>query len=197
MTTRMSASRSFARRSQARSVRSLRMLVRRCRVAGKLLESNDTAWLQRADGSTATWSRRHHRSRQGGAYALQDAASVAGLLITTEAMVAQAPKKKAVAAMPGGACRTWAAWVAWASKVRFTQASSSRSQIEPEKPQANAKPQIERSAVFLSNRCNRRPGRNNGRKQRLIDKQVEDKSSQEIHLSRGLKYARSLRALIV
>jgi chaperonin GroEL len=36
-------------------------------------------------------------------HALQDAASVAGLLITTEAMVAEVPKKKASAAAPGGA----------------------------------------------------------------------------------------------
>ena len=34
--------------------------------------------------------------------ALQDAASVAGLLITTEAMVAELPKKEAPPAMPGG-----------------------------------------------------------------------------------------------
>ncbi len=34
--------------------------------------------------------------------ALQDAASVAGLLITTEAMVAELPKEKAAPAMPGG-----------------------------------------------------------------------------------------------
>src|SRR6187431_1521921 len=34
--------------------------------------------------------------------ALQDAASVAGLLITTEAMVAEAPKKESAPAMPGG-----------------------------------------------------------------------------------------------
>jgi chaperonin GroEL len=35
--------------------------------------------------------------------ALQDAASIAGLLVTTEAMVAEAPKEKAAApAMPGG-----------------------------------------------------------------------------------------------
>jgi chaperonin GroEL len=34
--------------------------------------------------------------------ALQDAASVAGLLITTEAMVAERPEKKAAPAMPGG-----------------------------------------------------------------------------------------------
>ena len=34
--------------------------------------------------------------------ALQDAASVAGLLITTEAMVAEVPKKETAPAMPGG-----------------------------------------------------------------------------------------------
>jgi chaperonin GroEL len=34
--------------------------------------------------------------------ALQDAASVAGLLITTEAMVAEAPRKESAPAMPGG-----------------------------------------------------------------------------------------------
>jgi chaperonin GroEL len=35
--------------------------------------------------------------------ALQDAASIAGLLITTEAMVAEVPKKQSAApAMPGG-----------------------------------------------------------------------------------------------
>ncbi|MCK1385347.1 chaperonin GroEL [Bradyrhizobium sp. 21] len=34
--------------------------------------------------------------------ALQDAASVAGLLVTTEAMVAESPKKEAAPAMPGG-----------------------------------------------------------------------------------------------
>jgi chaperonin GroEL len=34
--------------------------------------------------------------------ALQDAASVAGLMITTEAMIAEAPKKKEAPAMPGG-----------------------------------------------------------------------------------------------
>jgi chaperonin GroEL len=34
--------------------------------------------------------------------ALQNAASVAGLLITTEAMVADRPKKEATGGMPGG-----------------------------------------------------------------------------------------------
>jgi chaperonin GroEL len=34
--------------------------------------------------------------------ALQDASSVAGLLVTTEAMVAEMPKEAAAPAMPGG-----------------------------------------------------------------------------------------------
>ena len=34
--------------------------------------------------------------------ALQDAASVAGLLVTTEAMIAEAPKKDVGGGMPGG-----------------------------------------------------------------------------------------------
>ena len=41
--------------------------------------------------------------------ALQGAASVAGLLITTEAMVAEVPKKQSPA-MPGGVAAEWAAW---------------------------------------------------------------------------------------
>jgi chaperonin GroEL len=40
--------------------------------------------------------------------ALEDAASVAGLLITTEAMVADKPKKE----RRRPACPTWAAWAA-------------------------------------------------------------------------------------
>jgi chaperonin GroEL len=42
--------------------------------------------------------------------ALEDAASIAGLLITTEAMVADKPPRKALA--PVAACPTWAAWAA-------------------------------------------------------------------------------------
>ena len=44
--------------------------------------------------------------------ALQDAASVAGLLITTEAMIADKPEPKG---QGGGGCPTWAAWAAWAA----------------------------------------------------------------------------------
>ena len=43
--------------------------------------------------------------------ALQDAASIAGLMITTEAMVAETPKKNAAPAMPGGGgMGAWAGW---------------------------------------------------------------------------------------
>ena len=56
--------------------------------------------------------------------ALQDAASIAGLLITTEAMIADKPKKKTHLQQ----CLQWvaewvewAAWVAWACKSRFFQ----------------------------------------------------------------------------
>ena len=46
--------------------------------------------------------------------ALQDAASIAGLLITTEAMIAERPKE-APPPMPGAAA--WAEWVAWAAWI--------------------------------------------------------------------------------
>ena len=44
--------------------------------------------------------------------ALQNAASIAALVLTTECLVADKPEKKAPAAMPAAA---WAAWVAWAA----------------------------------------------------------------------------------
>ena len=46
--------------------------------------------------------------------ALQDAASVAGLLVTTEAMVAEKPERKAPA-MPGGGGMGGRAWATWIS----------------------------------------------------------------------------------
>lgn len=42
--------------------------------------------------------------------ALQGAASVAGLLITTEAMVAERPERKAAQVMPGGEGMEWDGW---------------------------------------------------------------------------------------
>ena len=47
--------------------------------------------------------------------ALQDAASVAGLLVTTEAMVAEAPKEKARRCPRCRAAAEWAAWAEWIS----------------------------------------------------------------------------------
>jgi chaperonin GroEL len=74
-------------------------------VAGKILEKKDYSWgYNAATGEYADLV-------QAGVIdpvkvvrtALQDAASVAGLLITTEAMIAEKPKKEAAApAMPGG-----------------------------------------------------------------------------------------------
>ena len=48
--------------------------------------------------------------------ALQDAASVAGLLVTTEAMVAEKPEKKP--RCPPVPAAAWAAWTGWTSKSR-------------------------------------------------------------------------------
>ena len=47
--------------------------------------------------------------------ALQDAASIAGLLVTTEAMVAELPKDKPAMPMGGGGGGGWAAWAGWTS----------------------------------------------------------------------------------
>jgi chaperonin GroEL len=73
-------------------------------VAGKLLEQKDTA-----HGFDAQKEKYRDMIKAGiidptkvVRTALQDAASVAGLLITTEAMVADAPEKDAPAAMPAG-----------------------------------------------------------------------------------------------
>ena len=49
--------------------------------------------------------------------ALQNAASVASLLITTEALIVERPKKEAPAPAPAAAAAAaWAAWAAWAER---------------------------------------------------------------------------------
>jgi chaperonin GroEL len=53
-------------------------------------------------GNSSICQRGRCRSAKVVRVALQGAASVAGLMITTEAMVAEAPKKKEAPAMPGG-----------------------------------------------------------------------------------------------
>jgi chaperonin GroEL len=74
-------------------------------IVGKLREKTDFAW-----GWNAQTGEYGDLYKQGVIdpakvvrTALQDAASVAGLLVTTEAMVAEKPKKEAVPAMPAGA----------------------------------------------------------------------------------------------
>ena len=73
-------------------------------VVGKLLESNDANW--GFDAQANEYGDLIARGVIDPAKvvrtALQDASSVAGLLITTEAMVAEKPKKKAPAIPPGG-----------------------------------------------------------------------------------------------
>jgi chaperonin GroEL len=76
-------------------------------VVGKVLESKDYAW--GFDAQTAEYSNLFAKGiidpTKVVRSALQDAASIAGLLITTEAMVAEAPKKKngAGQTLPAGA----------------------------------------------------------------------------------------------
>ena len=76
-------------------------------VVGKVLESKDYAW--GFDAQTAEYSNLFAKGiidpTKVVRSALQDAASIAGLLITTEAMVAEAPKKKngAGQTVPAGA----------------------------------------------------------------------------------------------
>ena len=73
-------------------------------VAGKILDSKEYAF-----GYNAQTEQYGDLVKQGVIdpakvvrTALQDAASVAGLLITTEAMVAELPKKETAPAMPPG-----------------------------------------------------------------------------------------------
>jgi chaperonin GroEL len=74
-------------------------------VVGKLLESKDTSWgfdAQKGEYADLVKSGIIDPTKVV-RVALQNAASVAGLLVTTEAMVAEKPEKKAPAApMPGG-----------------------------------------------------------------------------------------------
>jgi chaperonin GroEL len=73
-------------------------------IVGKILDNNDYAWGW--DAQRGTYGDMLAAGIIDPAKvvrcALQDAASVAGLLITTEAMVAELPKKAAPAPMPSG-----------------------------------------------------------------------------------------------
>ena len=111
------ASTSCCRRSRRRSVRSPRTR------ASKARSSSARSSTTSRPPTASMPRRRVCRHARAGIVdpakvvrtALQDAASVAGLLITTEAMVAEAPKKESAPAMPGG-WRRRVAWVAWTTK---------------------------------------------------------------------------------
>jgi chaperonin GroEL len=73
-------------------------------VVGKLLESKDGNWgfdAQKMEYTDLVKSGIIDPTKVV-RYALQDAASVAGLLITTEAMIAEKPEKKPMPGMPPG-----------------------------------------------------------------------------------------------
>ena len=112
-TTRRSASRSSAGRSRRRCGRSPRTPATTARIVGKLLDQKDTNFgFDAQNGEYADMVKAGIIDpTKVVRTALQDAASVAGLLITTEAMVAEKPEKKAPPA-----CRRAAAWAGWTSK---------------------------------------------------------------------------------
>ena len=113
-TTRRSASTSCAARCRRRPARSPRMPARTAPWSwARSLDKDDYAF-----GFNAATGEYGNLVKQGVIdpakvvrTALQDAASVAGLLITTEAMVAEKPKKKAPAMPPAAA-----AWATWTSE---------------------------------------------------------------------------------
>ena len=56
--------------------------------------------------------------------ALQDAASIAGLMITTEAMVAETPKEETL--RPCRAAAAWAAWAGWTTDRLNREATNTK-----------------------------------------------------------------------
>ena len=93
------------RASRLRSARSPRMPASKARSWSARCSTRSRRPSAMTLRTTNMWtsSEGHHRSRQGRAHGAAGAASVAGLLVTTEAGVAEAPKKKEEHAhMPGG-----------------------------------------------------------------------------------------------
>jgi hypothetical protein len=72
--------------------------------------------------------------------AIQNAASVAALLITTEAMVAEVPKKNAGAGGMPHAAAEWAVWAVWISKANRLPLNNRKGQKPGLFPQSRARP---------------------------------------------------------
>ena len=109
MPTRRPASRSSAARSRRRCARSPRMPARKARSSSaSCARTTDFAfgWNAQTGEFGDLYSQGVIDPAKVVRTALQDAASVAGLLVTTEAMVAEKPKKDAAPAMPAAA-----AWI--------------------------------------------------------------------------------------
>ena len=58
--------------------------------------------------------------------ALQDAASIAGLVITTEAAIAELPEDKPAIRWVAAAWAEWAEWAEWISRYRVADRSDCR-----------------------------------------------------------------------
>ena len=91
-------------------------------VVGKLLEATDPNWGYDAQSNEYAdlVGRGIIDPTKVVRTALQDAASVAGLLITTEAMVAEKPKRESA---PAGPVAGWGAWATWTSDPALRRAS--------------------------------------------------------------------------
>ena len=102
-TTRRSASTSCAARCRRRCARSPRTPAARARSWSASCSTARTRITAstRSRATMSTWSRPASSTRpRSCAWRLQNAASVAGLLVTTEAMIAEKPEKKAASGMP-------------------------------------------------------------------------------------------------
>jgi hypothetical protein len=81
--------------------------------------------LNAATGEYVDMIGRHHRPGQGDPLALQNAASIAALFLTTEAVIADKPEK-AAPAMPAAATT----WAAWASEFGFAHVGRLTSELQ-------------------------------------------------------------------
>ena len=114
--TRRPASTSSARRSRPRPARSSTIPAPTARWSSASCSRIPTMPMatMRRRASMATWSSSASSIRpRSCAPRLQDAASVAGLMITTEAIITEQPKKESA---PRCRAAAWAAWAAWISE---------------------------------------------------------------------------------
>ena len=66
--------------------------------------------------------------------ALQNAASIAALFLTTEAVIADKPEEKGAGGMPVAACPAWAAWATWTTSRSRPRRSRAAEAVETGRP---------------------------------------------------------------